>query len=157
VAGDRGGGPVDADPLHENTEEPARPEEAGGATAGGGEEAEGGGEAQGEDDAAQRIRVRITARRVRIDPVEKREQYINKVEKLMEELDQIIAKPNGVETIQLKAMNLLIRAIRLCYGIVSDVEVEMLEEEVEELKKTEAEVKGKPRVGYVVRKKAGDT
>jgi hypothetical protein len=56
----------------------------------------------------------------------------------MRRLNDIISNPKGVEEIQLEAMRVLIRAIKVCYELVSDVEVKMLEEEVEELeRKTE--------------------
>ena len=92
-----------------------------------------------------KIRFRITARRVRIDPEEKRSQYIARLEQLIAQLDRIIANPKTSAKNRLRAMDILIRAITSCYGIVSDVEVEILEKETEEVK-TEGE--GEKDLGY---------
>jgi hypothetical protein len=60
--------------------------------------------------------------------------YLARLEGLMGELDGIIADPVGFERIQLDAMKVLIRAVRMCYSIVRDVDVEMLEDELEGIK-----------------------
>lgn len=57
----------------------------------------------------------------------------------MRECDAIIGDPGGFEEIQVRAMAILIRAIRVCYGLVADEQVETLEEELERLKKRIAE------------------
>lgn len=65
----------------------------------------------------------------------------------------MISDPAGVEEIQVKAMSVLIRAIKVCYGLVVDVEVESLEREVEELEEEErglAEKRGEDALGYEI-------
>ena len=102
---------------------------------------------EGTDDRRQRVRLSITARRVRIDPRKKRRSYIGRLERLMRECDQIISNPEGYEEIQVQAMAILIRAIKVCYGLVTDDQVETLEEEFEKLKRRIAEKiqAGKPQ------------
>lgn len=87
----------------------------------------------------QRVRLSITARRVRIDPLKKRRSYIRRLERLMRECDGIISDPGGYEEIQVQAMAILIRAIKVCYELVTDEQVEALEEEFEALKRRVAE------------------
>ena len=94
---------------------------------------------EGAYDAGQRVRLSITARRVRIDPRKKSRSYIDRLERLMQECDGIIADPEGYEEIQVQAMAILIRAIKVCYGLVTDEQVETLEEEFGKLKRRIAE------------------
>jgi hypothetical protein len=65
---------------------------------------------------------------------QKRAQYIARMEAVMAELDGIISDPSGYGDLQVRAMNTIIGAIRMCYRIVVDVDVERLEDELEELK-----------------------
>ena len=83
----------------------------------------------------ERIRLQITARRVRIDPRKKRASYIRRLERVMRACDKVIADPASHEELQVKAMAVLIRAITVCYNLVTDVEVEMLEREAEKIKR----------------------
>jgi hypothetical protein len=65
----------------------------------------------------------------------------------------MIMNPEGVEEVQVKAMSVLIRAIKVCYGLVVDVEVETLEREVAELEEEErqlAEKRGEDALGYEI-------
>ncbi|MBN2336724.1 hypothetical protein JXL21_14295 [Candidatus Bathyarchaeota archaeon] len=65
----------------------------------------------------------------------------------------MISDPEGYEEIQVKAMSVLIRAIKVCYGLVLDIEVENLEREVEELEKEERELaqnRGEDALGYEI-------
>jgi len=48
----------------------------------------------------------------------------------MRECDKLISNPEGYKEIQVKAMDVLIRAIKVCYGIVVDVVIEQLEEDI---------------------------
>ncbi|MDH5704059.1 MAG: hypothetical protein OEY99_07575, partial [Aigarchaeota archaeon] len=87
----------------------------------------------------QQVRIRLTPRRVRIDPRKKRRRFIRRLERLMQECDRIISDPEGFEEIQVQAMAILIRAIKVCYILVTDEQVEDLEEELEKLKRRIAE------------------
>jgi len=69
-----------------------------------------------------------------IDPGRKRAEYIVRLEELMAGLDAIIADPSGVEDIQVRAVNSLVSAVRVCYRMVVDVDVERLEVELERLR-----------------------
>jgi hypothetical protein len=103
--------------------------------------------------ASKEIKVHLTARRVRIDPEAKRAKYLNRLEKLIHELDGIIIDPEGIEDIQLQAMNVLIKAVRLCYSIVRDIDVEVLEVELEEIKERNRrarEKRGEEDLGYEI-------
>ena len=97
-----------------------------------------------------RIRFSITVRRVRIDPVKKREQYIWRLEQLGRDLDNLISSPDVSQKIKLRAMNVLIQTVRTCYGIVRDVEVEGLENELERLKEENKRAEESPedKLGY---------
>ncbi|MDH5792568.1 MAG: hypothetical protein OEZ44_10320 [Candidatus Bathyarchaeota archaeon] len=57
----------------------------------------------------------------------------------MQECDRIISDPEGFEEIQVKAMSILIRSVNVCYSLVTDEQVEDLEEELEALKRRVAE------------------
>ena len=66
-------------------------------------------------------------------------------------LDAIIADPSGVEDIQVRAVNSMVSAVRMCYRMVVDVDVERLEVELERLKEENgraAEARGE--LGYEV-------
>ncbi len=71
---------------------------------------------------------------MRVDPRGKRAEYIARMEGVMAGLDAIIADPSGYEEIQVRAVNSLVSAVRMCYRMVVDVDVERLEGELERLK-----------------------
>jgi hypothetical protein len=140
-------------PVHRHTEEHSKPEEGPGApyiSIEGEEEGETGEGLQvGED----RIRLSITTRRVRIDPDKKRKSYIRRLERIMRQCDGIINDPTGFEELQLRAIGLQIQTIKVCYGLILDIEVETLEKEVTDLKAEEARIRGeagKKSLGYKV-------
>jgi len=88
---------------------------------------------------------------VRVDPAGKRAEYIARMEGLMAGLDAIIADPSGVEDIQMRAMNSLVSAVRMCYRMVVDVDVERLEVELERLKEENEHMKAaRGELGYRV-------
>ena len=104
-------------------------------------------------DGVERVRLQISTRRIHIDPAKKRANYIARLEKIVQQCDKMISDPEGVEEIQVKSMSVLIRAIKVCYGLVLDVEVERLEREVEELEEEErelAEKRGEDSLGYEI-------
>ncbi len=78
----------------------------------------------------ERLRFNINTRRARISPGKKRAAYIRRLEKIMRQCDKIIANPGEADEIQVKAMGVLIRSINVCYGMIVDVEVEELEQEI---------------------------
>jgi hypothetical protein len=53
----------------------------------------------------------------------------------MAEGDGIVSDPEGFEELQVKAMAILIRSIVVCYELVTDDQVETLEEGFETLKR----------------------
>ena len=100
---------------------------------------------------AAKVRVTITARRVRIDPEERRSKYIKRLEQLIEQLDAIISSSRTSQKLRLRAIDILRKTIDTCYGIVSDIEVEQLERELEEAKEEEG---GDRELGYEVEEEA---
>jgi hypothetical protein len=91
--------------------------------------------------AAKRAKDRlwVTTRRVRIDPEEKRRDYITRLDRLWKQLDRMISDPLADEATRIKAMNTLIRCLYIVYGMVEAVEVDRLEGEVEEAKEDEGQ------------------
>ena len=142
----------DAEGLHLDEGVHAGAPEGSGAHARGGGGAPEEGAVGGEGYEGFRVRLDITARRVRIDPAEKRGSYVRRLEELMRRCDGIITDPEGVENIQMRAMEVLIRAVTVCYRMVGDAEVEELEREVEALKAREAEA-ARGRVDYRIERK----
>jgi len=53
----------------------------------------------------------------------------------MAECDLIVSDPEGHEDLQVKALMVLIRAVKVCYELVTDEQVETLEEELEAIKR----------------------
>jgi hypothetical protein len=98
----------------------------------------------------EEIRVRVTLRRVRIDPQRKRREYVERLEVLLKELDAIISSPSTPRKLKLRAMDTLVRVIRGCYEIVRDVDVEDLESELEEIKTEAEENQEEGDLGYTV-------
>jgi len=101
----------------------------------------------------RKVKVSLTTRRVRIDPEAKRAKYLNRLELLIQELDGIIVDPEGIEEIQLDAMDVLIKAVRLCYRIVRDIDVEILENELAEIKERNRRARkgrGEEELGYEI-------
>jgi len=52
----------------------------------------------------------------------------------MKELDQMLNDPETIHTKKLKAIDVMIRTVRMCYSIVRDVDVEEIEDELEKIK-----------------------
>ena len=134
MAGDGGRGQDPEEPVHIDEEVSAGAEGRYAPHHRGKEEAQGGGAVEEAAAGSARVRFFITARRVRIDPVEKRAEYIGRLERLVEQLDGMISGRGVERKVKLRAMEVLIRTISTCYGIVSDVEVEGLEGELTRLK-----------------------
>ena len=88
---------------------------------------------------------------MRIDPRRKWAEYVERLEALMGELDGVISDPSGYGDLQVRAMNAMVGAIRMCYRMVLDVEVERLEVELEGLKEENRRRKeARGELGYEV-------
>ena len=133
VAGDGCGGGIYSGSVRDGEEESGWVDGGRGAAVEDMHEAEDDGEARGESSAT--IRLDLRTRRVRIKPEAKREEYIGRLEALMRDLDGIINDPTGVKDVQIRAVHALISAVRMCYKIVREMDVENLEEQLQKLTK----------------------
>ena len=115
-------------PVHRHKEKHPKPEEGLGAPFISIEGEEEGAEGEGLQDGEDRIRLSITTRRVHIDPDKKRKSYIRRLERIMRQCDGIINDPTGFEELQLRAIGLQIQTIKVCYGLILDIEVETLQD-----------------------------
>lgn len=153
MARDGGGGHHNTRDLRDDPKE-HEPDNGGpGPLEGGGEGPQDGGPYRQQGEAATRLRVFITARRVRIDPAQKRRDYIRRLEALIQGLDRLIADPKVDENLKLKAMDVMIKVVRMCYLIVRDVDVEQMENELAELEaenRRAKEAAGRSDLGYEV-------
>jgi len=154
LAGERCGGPGDSKPVQQDTEERPRDQAGPVVDAAGDREAALREAMEGPFVSTDRVRFSLSTRRARIDPSKKRASFVRRLERIMRQCDKIVANPEGVEEIQVKAMGVLIRAIQVCYGIVIDIEVEELEREVEEIQREEGLLAGQEDeagLGYSVK------
>ncbi len=77
----------------------------------------------------KKIQLEIT----NICPHNKRLKYINLLENLSNKLDTTLNDPITPMKFKLRAMTTLNKIIKTCYGMVKDIEIEMLEEEFNRL------------------------
>jgi len=91
--------------------------------------------AGGEDEAVHRFGIQVTLRRVRINPDRKRREYLERLEGVIKACESAMGDAGALEEIQLKAMDIIIKAIRLSYVIVREVDIENLELQAEEIKR----------------------
>jgi glutathione S-transferase len=91
----------------------------------------------GEDEAPIRIVFKgfITLRRVRIKPDKKREEYVARLERIITACEEALTDSDALEEAQLKAADVIIRAIRMSYVIVREVDIENLERVAQEIKR----------------------
>jgi len=153
VVGDRRRGQDPEEPVHQDEEKPTHATGRHAPHHKGQEEAQSGAAVEETATEPTRVRFTITARRVRIDPAEKRAEYIGRLERLIEQLDGMISSRGVKRKMKLRAMEVLIRTIGTCYGIVSDIEVEELEDELTRLKEENRrgeEEAGDQALGYTV-------
>ena len=88
---------------------------------------------------------------MRVDPGRRRAEYIARLEAVMAGLDAVIADPSGYEEIQVRAVNSMVSAVRMCYRMVVDVEVERLEEELGRLEEENEHMRSaRGELGYRV-------
>jgi hypothetical protein len=143
----------DQERLLPDKEKPVRPEPRHEAHAGSRKRAKETRSMERQGHRGDRARLYFTTRRIRIDPDKKRQNYITRLERIIRQCDRIISNPHGVEDVQIKAMSVLIKTIKVCYGLVVDVEVKSLEREVKELEEEERQLAGKrgeDELGYEI-------
>lgn len=85
----------------------------------------------------------ITLRRVSIKPSRKRREYVKRLERIIAICEEALVNPEALEEIQLKAADVIIRAIRMSYTIVREVDIENLERLATEIKR-ELEARHQP-------------
>jgi len=98
-----------------------------------------GGSSGGGDEASVRISFALRLRRVRIRPKAKREEYVARLERIIELCESVLNDVGSMKDVQLKAADVIIRAIRMSYVIVKEVDVENLERVTAEIKAKLAE------------------
>jgi len=91
---------------------------------------------------------RPTPRRIRINPEEKRREYLDRLEILLQQLSQIVTSKETPMKHQLKAMDILIKTIKNCLEIITDIEIEELEDELQKIE--EENTKTKKDLGYTI-------
>ena len=69
----------------------------------------------------------IYVRRVRTDPAEKREQFIQRLDDAVEAIEAILDDPKTSELTRIKAANAIAWILRASYTIIRDIDVENLE------------------------------
>ena len=80
-----------------------------------------------------RPRTNLILQRKYVHPREKRQEYIERLENLFEQLDSIQHNENIPTKTKLRAMDTLNRTIKTCYVMITDIEIEELEEEFKRL------------------------
>jgi hypothetical protein len=122
----------------------------------GGRGAEPKGAAGGAGEGANWVRTFISTRRARFDPEGKRGEYLRRLEGLMERIDVVLDGEGRAGKGELRAMDVMIRAVRACYVMVRDADVEALEVELERLERARGEAEGEAggELGYRVEEDA---
>jgi len=78
-------------------------------------------------------------RKFTIIPTEKRRQYVEKLDKMIKRVENIINARKTKTKQRLRAMTVLSDLIKTSYGMVRDAEIEQLEREIEELEKEKSQ------------------
>lgn len=78
----------------------------------------------------------ITLRRFKIKPEKKRRDYVQRLENIVSICEAALSDPDSVQEVQLKAADVIIRAIRMSYTIVKEVDIENLERQTREIKRS---------------------
>ena len=84
----------------------------------------------------------IRLRRVRIEPEAKREEYIRRLERLIAYCENVIEREDIPEEIRLRAIDVIVRIIRMSYVMVRDIDIENVEAAIELLKQRLEELEG---------------
>ncbi len=129
-------GPLDAEPLLPGEAKLQRDTQGHRTLLGAHPKAEAGGKVRRTRQTQNRINVKITLRRVNIDPEEKRAQYLARLEGMIVELNELLCNRATIRSTRLKAMDTMIKALKCCYTIVRDVDIEVLRHDIEELKES---------------------
>ena len=90
---------------------------------------------------------RATPRRLRIDPEEKRLEYLDRLEALLQQLSQMVNSKETPMKHKLKAMDILIKTIKNCCIIITDIEIEELEDELQTIEEETTKTKD---LGYTI-------
>ncbi len=91
---------------------------------------------------------RATPRRVRINPEEKRLEYLDRLEALFQHLNKIVTGKGIPMKHKLKAMDIQIKTIKNCREIITDIEIEELENELQKIE--EETTKTTKDLGYTI-------
>jgi len=78
----------------------------------------------------------IILRRFKIKPEKKRRDYVQRLENIVSICEAALSDPESVQEVQLKAADVIIRAIRMSYTIVKEVDIENLERQTREIKRS---------------------
>jgi hypothetical protein len=105
----------------------------------------------------QGLELRLRPRRTVIKPREKRHDYIRRLDKAIETLEEILNSEEADEKTRIQAANALARLISTSYVMVQDIDIENIEEEVENLKKMLKEHEEKQGLGYNLEGEDGQT
>jgi len=84
-------------------------------------------------------RIIRVALRFTIQPEERREKYVDLLDRMIDRVEKIINSTRTTTKQRLRAMQVLTNLIKTSYGMVRDVEIEQLEREVNALEKSESE------------------
>ena len=90
----------------------------------------------------------LTPRRVVIKPREKRQEYIERLDKAIVTLEEIINSEKTDEKIRIQAANALARLISTSYVMIQDIDIENIEEQIEDLKKMQKKREEERGLGY---------
>jgi len=88
----------------------------------------------GKNAAPLQLSFRIAARRFRVEPKRKREEYVFRLERIIRTCENALNNPGAMEKIQLKAAEVIIKAIKISYEIVREADIEDLERLAAEIK-----------------------
>jgi len=80
--------------------------------------------------------IKISVRRVRIDPGKKREEFLDRLDAAISKIEAILNSENSSEAIKIQAANTLSNILRVSYTIVRDIDIENVEREISEIEES---------------------
>jgi predicted amidohydrolase YtcJ len=101
------------------------------------------------------LELRLTPRRVVIKPKEKRQEYIKRLDKAIETLEEIINSAKTDEKIRIQAANALAHLISTSYVMIQDIDIENIEQQIEDLKKMQKKREEERGLGYDLKTEDG--